>query len=45
MGRDMLLVIKIKETFLWIYGKELSRMHVKGFVLFELQGLNVAACL
>jgi hypothetical protein len=45
MGRDMLLVIKIKETFLWIYGKELSRMHVKGFVLFELEGSNVAACL
>jgi hypothetical protein len=45
MGRDILSVIKIKETFLLIYGKELLRIHVKGFVLFELEGLNVAACL
>jgi hypothetical protein len=45
MGRDILSVIKIKETFLLIYGKELLRIRVKGFVLFELEGLTVAACL
>ena len=25
--------------------KELSRMHVKGFALFELEGMSAAACL
>jgi hypothetical protein len=45
MLRGMDWVIKNRGILLLIYGRRLSGMHVKGFVLFELGVMNVVACL